>query len=65
MAGVIAPPGDHTFPVALLDVKVTLPPIQNEVGPPAEMVGVGLVFTVTGIELDVPEHPFPLVTVTL
>ena len=37
---VVWPPGLHTLPVALEEVKTTLPPVQNVVGPPAEMVGV-------------------------
>ena len=39
---------DHWLPEALLDVRVTLPPLQNVVGPPGVMVGVaGIAFTVT------------------
>jgi hypothetical protein len=41
----------HVFPVALDEVKVTLPPAQNVVGPLAEMVGVaGAGFTVTVVD---------------
>ena len=40
IACVIAPV-DHRLPVADDEVKVTLPPVQNVVGPPAVMVGVG------------------------
>jgi hypothetical protein len=44
----VDPPGLHTLLVALLEVNVTLPPVQKLVGPPAEMVGVvGAGFTVT------------------
>jgi hypothetical protein len=32
---------DHKLPVADEDVKVTLPPVQNVVGPPGVMMGVG------------------------
>jgi len=36
------------LPLALLEVSVTLPPLQNVVGPPALIVGVaGVGFTVT------------------
>ena len=31
----------HWLPDALLDVSVTLPPVQNVVGPPGVIVGVG------------------------
>jgi len=65
IACVVAPPGDQTLPVALLEVKVTLPPVQNVVAPPAVMVGVaGFVLTVTVVAAEVDEHP-PLVTVTV
>ena len=30
----------HWFPIALLEVSVTLPPVQNVVGPPGVIVGV-------------------------
>ena len=44
----VVAPVDHVFPVAEDDVKVTLPPEQKVVGPPAEIVGVvGGVTTVT------------------
>src|SRR2546423_1778044 len=47
----------HWLLVALLEVRVTLPPAQNVVGPPAEMVGVAgaantLTFVVTGSEVQ-------------
>ena len=58
-------PLDHRFPVALLDVNITLSPWQNVTGPPAEIVGVGgNGFTVTAVAEDVPVHPFTSVTVT-
>jgi hypothetical protein len=47
-------PVDHVIPEVMEDVNVTLPPIQNDVGPPGVMVGVaalGRTFTVTGEEL--------------
>ena len=48
------------------DVSVTLPPAQNVVGPPEEIVGVGGIgFTVTVVGLDVEEQPLPLVTRTV
>jgi len=64
IACVVWPPGDHTLPVALLDVNVTLPPMQNEVGPDADIVGAGLGFTVTTFDA-VLVHPFASVTVTV
>ena len=39
IAWVVAP-FDHVLPVALDDVKVTDPPEQKVVAPPADMVGV-------------------------
>ena len=47
------------------DVKVTEPPGQNEVGPPAETVAVGDALTVTDVAADVAGHPKLLVAVTL
>jgi hypothetical protein len=46
------------FPVALDDVKVTVPPLQNVVGPLVVTTGVlgnGLITTVVFAELE--EHP--------
>ena len=49
----------------MFPVKVTLPPVQNVVGPPAEMVGVtGVGLTVTVVAVDVLEQPLA-VTVTI
>ena len=56
----------HTLPVALLLVKVTLPPAQKVVEPPAMIVGVvGSGFTVTVVPELVALQPLPLVAVTL
>jgi hypothetical protein len=45
---------------------VTEPPLQNVVGPPAVIVGVGgFAFTVTAVAGDVALQPFALVTVTV
>ena len=53
------------MPEALEDVKVTEPPEQKVVAPPADMVGaVGAAFTVTAIGLEVTEHD-PLETLTV
>ena len=44
---------NHWFPLALDDVSVTLPPVQNVVGPPGVMVGVGGIgLTVTVVAAD-------------
>jgi hypothetical protein len=41
------------LPLALLEVSVTLPPLQNVVGPPGVTVGVdGIEFTVTTVAED-------------
>ena len=63
---VVAPPGDHTLLVALLEVKVTLPPAQNVVAPPAVIVGVaGVGLTVTTVAAEVAEQLFASVTCTV
>jgi hypothetical protein len=60
MEGVVAPV-DQTLLVAELDVSVTLPPSQNVVGPPAEIVGAGgLLFTVTTVGAETLEHPLKI-----
>lgn len=57
--------GDQVFPVALLEESVTLPPEQNDTGPPALITGTGgREFTEITIGEDVPTHPFPSVSVT-
>jgi len=62
---VVSPPGDHTLPVTLLEVKTTLSPEQKIVGPPAVIVGVGgSEFTVTTVAEEVPVQPLPSVTET-
>lgn len=63
MDGVVAPV-DQVYDKAAEAVKVTFPPLQKVVGPPAEMVAVGLGFTVTDVAAEVVEHPAALVTVT-
>ena len=65
MIDCVVEPSDQVFPEALDDVKVTDPPEQNVVAPPAEIVGVeGKGFTVTVSGLDVAKHvPFELLTV--
>ena len=64
IAWVVAPL-DQILPEALDEVKVTDPPEQNVVAPPADMVGVaGTVLTVTANGPDVVEHvPLEIVTV--
>ena len=64
--GVVAPV-DHKYEEPALDVKVTLPPAQKVVGPPALIVGVaGNGFTVTAVVADEALwHPFTLVTCTV
>ena len=61
----VVAPFDHTLPVELLELRVTLPPGQNESGPLALIVGVGMeVETVTATAEDVAEVP-DLVTLTV
>jgi hypothetical protein len=46
--------------------KITDPPAQNVVGPPAVITGIaGKGFTVTVVATEVAEHPFAFVTVTV
>jgi len=50
----VVAPFDHTFPVVAEDVKTTVPPEQNVVGPLALMVGAagnGLTVTTVGVEV--------------
>ena len=63
MLCVVCEPGDQTFPVAMFDVRITLSPWQNAVGPLAEIVALELTVIVTGAE--VAEQPEALVTVTV
>lgn len=62
----VVSPLDHVLPVAAEDVNVTLPPVQNDVAPLAEIVGVAgvgvTVITSAGEFAD--EHP-PEVTNTV
>ena len=55
---------DHRYVLPALEVRVTLPPGQNVVGPPAVIVAVGAGLTVTGVGAVVALQPFALVTVT-
>ncbi len=59
-------PLDHALPVALEDVSITDPPLQNVVALPAVIVGAGGVgLTVTVVAADVDEHPAALVVCTV
>lgn len=51
---------DHELPVACEEVRITDPPLQNEVGPLAVITGAaGMEFTVTVTGADAGEiHPF-------
>ncbi len=52
------------LPVALDEVRVTDPPVQNVVGPLALTVGACTLVTVTAVAIEVALQPL-LVTVTL
>ena len=57
---VVCPPGDHKYVEPAEEVKVTEPPAQNVVGPPAVIVGVGGVvpmFTTTVFEFADEQVP--------
>jgi hypothetical protein len=60
----VAAPVDQVFPPVDEDVRVTDPPAQNVVGPPAVIVGAaGTGFTVIVVVAEVAEHePFETVT---
>ena len=60
----VVAPVDQRYELPALAVSVTLPPAQNVVGPPAVIVAVGVVFTVTGVAAEVALQPLPFVTVT-
>ena len=52
----VVEPSLQTLPLAALDVRVTLPPVQKVVGPPGVIVGVGGIgFTVTDVGVDTAE----------
>jgi hypothetical protein len=62
----VVAPVDQWFPIALLEVSVTLSPIQKVVGPLEVMVGVGgsgLTVTTTGIEAKEGQTPSLITTV--
>lgn len=62
----VVAPVDQVFPVEAEDVRVTEPPAQKEVGPPAVIVGVaGVGLTVTVVEAEVAEQPFASINVTV
>jgi hypothetical protein len=61
----VVAPVDQSHDVAALAERVTLPPLQNVVGPLGVMVGFGGAFTVTAAGVLVALQPLPLVTVTL
>ena len=62
--GVVAPV-DQRYDEPLDAVSVTLPPAQNVVGPPAEIVAVGFGLAVTTWGALVAVQPLASVTVTL
>ena len=62
----VVAPVDQLFPLAEEDVRTTLPPEQNVVGPPAEIIGAaGVGFTVTVVPAEAGEVQPPLVVVTV
>jgi hypothetical protein len=65
MIDAVVAPVDQRYEVPLDAVSVTLPPVQNVVGPPAVMLAVGIVFAVTTAGDDVVLQPLALVTATV
>ena len=55
----------YNNPVPVFAFNTTFSPEQKVVNPPADMVALGGVLTETTIAVDVAEHEFPLVTVTV
>jgi len=53
------------FPTTDAAVKTTLFPEQMVVGPLAVTVALGLAFTTTFVAVEVAEHPFAFVTLTV
>ena len=54
----VVSPFDQMLPVIAEEVRVTLPPAQKVVGPPAVIVGTaGVGFTVTVVAAEVALHP--------
>lgn len=51
-------PFDQRLPVFTEEVRVTLPPSQKAVAPPAVIVGTGFGFTVMVVGAEVAEQPF-------
>ena len=63
MIDCVVAPVDQTLFVATDEVKTTDPPEQNDVAPPAVIVGVvGVGFTVTTVAADVADEQDPLFT---
>lgn len=58
-------PLDQSQDAPELAVRVTVPPVQNVVGPDAVMVACGFAFTVTTTGADVALQPFAPVTITV
>jgi hypothetical protein len=65
MDAVVWPLGNHRYAVPGDEDKVTLEPVQNVVGPPALMVAVGAVLTMTWEGADIAEQPRAFVTLTV
>ena len=61
----VVAPVDQRYDAPLDAVSVTLPPVQNVVGPPAVMLAAGLALTATAVAEDVVLQPFASVTVTV
>ena len=56
----------HVLPPTADEVSVTLPPVQNCKGPPADIVGTGgFGLTVTVVGDDTAAQPEPLVALTV
>ena len=53
----------HRLPLLTDDVSITLPPVQNVVGPFVEIVGAEIFITFIAIGTEVPAHMPEVVTV--
>ncbi len=62
---VVSAPGVQLLSIELLDVRTTLSPWQNVVGPPAVIVGTaGKGSTVTTVTVEESVQPAPVVSTT-
>jgi len=62
---IVLPFSNHWLPETADEVRVTFPPLQNEVGPPVITGTAGKGFTVTREAAETEEHPLAPVILTV